>query len=781
MSGIRFDVHLFDASDEKSKRTNCVPLKEFDVGKAKLSEVRSALIDNGGLDASKAGFSFCSSSGALVSDATLFADYLEILGEGSEDDEEVEKEKKETPDEKEETINKKKKTASKAIYNIYIFLKAKKAREDLAKEAKELRKELNLKLSDKPELLKASLEQLESSFAKADWLAKANKTTTNPAEMSEQEWSAVIRNNSLTSASRLVFSNLGREPDGTQKVRFRRIERAPYSAFVLKPRKFQPHEIGDTDIKVEQQFYIPRFVVTDDSYVDVFETKTSVATEMARSSFSSREAELSIEGGAFGVSAAASGGFSKNQSDALSTTNTADSSTMNVTYNFPRVVMHLDQHSLDLSEECSNDLAGVRDVNSLLAFHHKYGHFFATRVELGGRLFSSEKLSVLGASSQSEAAKAMKIAANLSFSSKYASGSARYGQEDQENTSGASSDRSMQKSISWQAQGGDTLLCNNPPEWCPTVAPAHNWRVIKQEDIIPLGEFMGLIPGYEDVPTRFARLTEVTRRKEKVGFHLRLAESSPIKYLSLVHAWAIHDEVSKLYKAQAAEGFERGEIQPPAHLIRYKLNDNKMLLVQDGFMASVIQNIYDNGEPGLSFEPDGDQNVFEIEVETVLNQAPTIRYQRRYRIFNLKRGLWLRAVTIPSRGQEITLLTASYEGEATLFEFRDGDREGPVHNGDNCQVIVYGADGRSKGWLGYSLRDEKNENMVKDSVSIGALPLSSPISKRIPSLIFETVDLGESTVREKEGKGKDDTPEKEGKGKEYLLPSAVGRNELAIK
>lgn len=54
--------------------------------------------------------------------------------------------------------------------------------------------------------------------------------------MSEKEWNIVIRNNSLTSASRLVFSNLGRASDGTKKLKFRRIERAPYSGMPKKKK-----------------------------------------------------------------------------------------------------------------------------------------------------------------------------------------------------------------------------------------------------------------------------------------------------------------------------------------------------------------------------------------------------------------------------------------------------------------------------------------------------------------------------------------------------------------
>lgn len=95
--------------------------------------------------------------------------------------------------------------------------------------------------------------------------------------MSEKDWNSVIRNNSLTSASRLVFSNLGQPVDGKRQLQFRRIERAPYSgkypggqmhssfimtdmimpAFVLKPRKFQAHEVVGAQVKIAVSLLIP--------------------------------------------------------------------------------------------------------------------------------------------------------------------------------------------------------------------------------------------------------------------------------------------------------------------------------------------------------------------------------------------------------------------------------------------------------------------------------------------------------------------------------------------
>ncbi|KAB8201499.1 hypothetical protein BDV34DRAFT_202735 [Aspergillus parasiticus] len=716
MAAIRLDVNLFNAKDDTVKRTNCVPLKEFDISSKKLSDVRSALIENGGLDASKVGCSFCSPSGALVNDASSFSDYLDILSEGGED--------------KEEGDGKKKKN----IYNVYVYLKSKKTTTGLSDEAKEtLKKELNLKLSDKPELLKTSLDQLTSSFNKADWVAEASEDATNPADMSEKEWNIVIRNNSLTSASRLVFSNLGRASDGSKKLKFRRIERAPYSAFVLKPRKFQPHEISDSEVKIEQQFHIPRFVVADDSYVDTFETKSSVATAMARSSFSSIEAEASIEGGAFGFSAAVSAGFSSSESNALSKQSTAESSVMNITYNFPRVVLHLDEYSLALSDECSQDLVRVNDVNSLLAFHHKYGHFFATRVELGGRLFSSEKFSTLGTSSESEATKQMKISASASFSSKFVSGSASYSQENGQSAQDSDARRSMQGSMSWQAQGGDTLLCNNPPAWCPTVAPFQNWRVIKQEDVIPLGDFIGRIPGYEDIPDKFNQLAEITRRKETVSFRLGLdawqrADQKKPEYLSLHHAWRLRQEVTQLYtKELGKDPLATYKALQSGHWANYQI-------------PSLIQELYDNGHPGLAFEDNSNDTVYDIEVETLMNQAPALQFGVRYHIFNRKSGLWLRAIPIYQNGKEITVLAAGPKHEATLFEFRDQEREGPLRNGDKCCLLVYGPDGKQKGIIALSLRGQNPGEGVDDAKSIGALPYSVPNEGRIRFTVLEMVD-----------------------------------------
>lgn len=124
------------------------------------------------------------------------------------------------------------------------------------------------------------------------------------------------------------------------------------------------------------------------------------------------------------------------------------------------------------------------------------GTFFATRVELGGRLHATEDSAALGETTVSEKSKAMKASASLSFSSPWvqASASASHASSNAQNDDQSKS--SLNMSMTWEAKGGDTLLCNkyifsstnemgdandfkSPPAWCSTVASFYNWRVVK--------------------------------------------------------------------------------------------------------------------------------------------------------------------------------------------------------------------------------------------------------------------------------------------------------------
>jgi hypothetical protein len=69
-------------------------------------------------------------------------------------------------------------------------------------------------------------------------------------------------------------------------------------------------------------------------------------------------------------------------------------------------------------------------------------------------------MSTFAGATTAEAASAMKASASASLSGPWIQLSASYAKEKQENSSGGNKISQLQRSISWQAQGGDTLLCN---------------------------------------------------------------------------------------------------------------------------------------------------------------------------------------------------------------------------------------------------------------------------------------------------------------------------------
>lgn len=81
-------------------------------------------------------------------------------------------------------------------------------------------------------------------------------------------------------------------------------------------------------------------------------------------------------------------------------------------------------------------------------------------MELGGRLHSSESSSALGTATAYQKAKAMKEAAGFSFSSPYVKASLEFDKTGSNSTGGESKESNLTFSITWEAKGGDTLLCN---------------------------------------------------------------------------------------------------------------------------------------------------------------------------------------------------------------------------------------------------------------------------------------------------------------------------------
>lgn len=136
----------------------------------------------------------------------------------------------------------------------------------------------------------------------------------------------------------------------------------------------------------------------------------------------------------------------------------------------------MDERSLEMTKHCQDRIKQVNDASSLKKFLEDYGklpnqmlnfilikksgEFFSTRVQLGGRLFASTEIDSKSDDGRTKAENSMKAAAAVSFSGWGASAAVNtsVGSGGTQSTSQASS--SSTTTLTWQANGGDTLLCN---------------------------------------------------------------------------------------------------------------------------------------------------------------------------------------------------------------------------------------------------------------------------------------------------------------------------------
>ncbi|KAL5356117.1 hypothetical protein BJX96DRAFT_171310 [Aspergillus floccosus] len=449
---------------------------------AALQHVRWYLIQQDLLPKEYVKNKFCDKAGAFVLENTTFDVYVQM--------------NKEEPDGN--------------SYDLFILAAGSGATPLDADTAAFLKERVDLSLSDRMAFLNPALNRLTSSVKRDDWKASAGKADTYAADMSEKQWGIVIRNNDLLNGK---FFEGGGTND---KLRVpTSIRRAKYTAFALKERVIPKYNITFQVAtpppaqlkKPELKFRIPRFQICDSSRVEVFETKTSIADSMAANAFSQTTVEAAAGGGAFGVSVGVKAGATTSESSSYAQSSSKDESRMHVAYLFPRVEVFLDVEDLELTEECIKHLQKLRqpDVKKEDAdqFFHKFGHVFVSHVQLGGRLYSVESTSSIAGSTTEEKASALKAAASASVSGFGFQASVSASHETTSGSKVEKSHSSSSHSITWHADGGDTLLCNNPPAWCPTVHSYYNWRVMNQIGMVDIVQLIGRIDGWQDIPSRF--------------------------------------------------------------------------------------------------------------------------------------------------------------------------------------------------------------------------------------------------------------------------------------
>ncbi|KAE8398376.1 hypothetical protein BDV37DRAFT_288579 [Aspergillus pseudonomiae] len=497
----------------------------------RLKDIRAMLNSENGLSVRLQGSPFCNKVGAVANENLHFTEYIKSLDRGGTKSEEEKEEESDKQGYSTQVPGADQPVAESQAYAVYFKSRALTSEmNDVTKEFLKEKLELELRKAeiskvDKPDIL-------TSSYDHASFMAGAGKgAVVHPTDMTQGQWNTVLETNALLHASYVRLLRKGTVC---------KVERAMYPAFQLRSRLFLDFNASkdDKDIVIPaRHLFIPRFRVEDDSYVEVSENKSSVASAIASSSLSETAAEVAVGGGAFGYSAGAQAGFKAEEQGSESKATSEETRHMIITYNFPRVILQLDEESLELTEECANDLAHVTDMASITSFKARYGTFFATRVELGGRLHATEDSAALGKTSVSEKSKAMKAAASLSFSSPWVQASASASSASSSANKTESSESSLNVSMTWEAKGGDTLLCNNPPAWCSTVASFYNWRVVKQENLLSIEDIIAKIPGHEDVKNRFSRIIEGEKAKERAiseaTIQVRFRETETGHYLAL--------------------------------------------------------------------------------------------------------------------------------------------------------------------------------------------------------------------------------------------------------
>ncbi|KAK8019010.1 hypothetical protein PG990_004148 [Apiospora arundinis] len=386
------------------------------------------------------------------------------------------------------------------------------------------------------------LAYLKQSFDENAFKILTGTAAKYTAELDEQDWSILVENNSLCYGIQVIRR---KKDDKTVAVG---VERARLPAFRLKEKAILSNKLTTTSARdVEVNLRIPDYWVDDQSYVSIVETTNDLQSSLASSSFSSFEVEAAASGSIFGCSLAASASYSQSSKAATTAEVTSHNTQVTIAYNFPRVTVSLGSDDLELTAECKAAFAEVTTTQAMKRFLADYGEFFSSRVQLGGRLFATEEIESNTQSATDNVKKSMKAAAAVSFSGGGYGASASTSAASQSSASTASKSSNSVSTLTWQANGGDTLLCNDPPAWCPSVAYHWNWRITKQDKTTHIIDVIKNMRGYSQLADSLASLRdaakedadsvmEVLQEKNKVvvdgRFTLQLEGETDGRYLT---------------------------------------------------------------------------------------------------------------------------------------------------------------------------------------------------------------------------------------------------------
>ncbi|CAF1289038.1 unnamed protein product [Didymodactylos carnosus] len=231
---------------------------------------------------------------------------------------------------------------------------------------------------------------------------------------------------------------------------------------------------------------LPKFKISDSSYIEAHLAYTERSNSCIRSKFAKFEPSLQCP------FLSASFKYGKEEKEAR----TKEEKTIytTCTFNFPRVIVKLDESYLEPTEHFRHDVECVfsQPSNEQLAALHrvfdKYGHAIAREITLGAQLYHTEiestKSDVDEESYKNSKSGGFKVSfQNLNVGAGV-SGGKGHGKRENNN-------KLDQKShIVYEATGGDTTLSRDPGKWTETISNVLSWRVIKYDSIVPVYEIL---------------------------------------------------------------------------------------------------------------------------------------------------------------------------------------------------------------------------------------------------------------------------------------------------
>ncbi|KAH6974497.1 hypothetical protein BKA56DRAFT_659180 [Ilyonectria sp. MPI-CAGE-AT-0026] len=385
------------------------------------------------------------------------------------------------------------------------------------------------KLSDSLGALKTDSMNFAAAAGEQRLTHTGTVTYPEPLDLTELQWDAVFRNNRALHG--WVYKG-----DMLVKARKRAFQLAPsLDAELSRPQPSaetktnssdgvkdtptqKPGENGAPTPAIGPLPPVPPFYVWDDASVEVTEMTSALEKTMANQGFSSTAVKAAGGGGGMGAEASASFAVEKEHSTANKELKTEQVNSVHVAYKvsrhyrtpydkkvdrllggvpadllalkFPRAAVEVDAYSLQLTEECKREALACRNRADVDRWQREYGSVFATQFTLGGELTSSRLFHGSDAAELSAFKDSVKVAAGLSISTPYGSGGASYGSYNSNETTQGEKKAQQSMRLAWQARGGDTLLCSNPPLWTSTVKDYRLWRIMDQQGVVRMTDLV---------------------------------------------------------------------------------------------------------------------------------------------------------------------------------------------------------------------------------------------------------------------------------------------------